>query len=289
MDPLSQLLALSNIEGAVSAELRAGGDWAIAFHGQRHVKFGVVVSGSCWLTADDLAEPIRLGPGDCYLVVGGRDYQLASDLNLPPVRSDLVWTGGEPIAVVGSGRDARLIGGRLFFDRPNASLLVNALPPVVHLPSDSGEAGVLSETIRLLTYETEQARPGQSLMLEQLARILLMQGLRARPAVSAEAEPGIEKALAMIHDDAARTWSIDELARAATMSRSTFAGKFKAAVGESPGRYMLYLRMHSAKQILLNTGRTISSVATEWGYGSEAAFSAAFKRIMGASPRKYRE
>jgi AraC-like DNA-binding protein len=82
--------------------------------------------------------------------------------------------------------------------------------------------------------------------------------------------------------------SIDELAKAARMSRSAFAEKFKVAVGESPGRYMLSLPMLSAKQLLENSSRTVSSVAVELGYGSQAAFSTAFKRVVGASPRDSR-
>lgn len=291
MDPISSALALSNIDGALCAELRAGGNWAIAFGGQMHIKFGVMSWGSCWLTVDG-AAPVRLATGDCYLVIGGRDYRIASDPELPHLSPVEVWRIGEPVGHCGTGESDRMAGGRLLFDRANADLVINALPPVVHLPAGSEAATALSATIQLMAYETAEPRPGQTLMVEHLARIILMQALRARadrtdrPALPLDR--AIDKALALIHDDVTRNWSISELAKAAQMSRSAFAEKFKAAVGESPGRYMLNMRMHSAKQLLQNSGRTVSSVAAQLGYGSDAAFSTAFKRIMGSSPRKYR-
>ncbi|MEH1164011.1 AraC family transcriptional regulator [Micromonospora sp. CPCC 205539] len=296
MDPLSHVLALSNIEGAVCAELRAGGDWTIAFRGQMHVKFGVVLSGSCWLSVEGVEAPLRLRQGDCYLVVGGRDYRLASDPGrMPAVRSEEIWSADEHVGYCGVGHDATLVGGRLHFDRANAELLLNALPPVVHLRADTDSSGVLRATIQLMTYESAAPRPGQTLMLDHLARIILLQGLRAHAGsagasahLPALLDPGVDAALTMMHDDVARNWSVDELARAARMSRSGFAERFKALVGESPARYLLSLRMHSAKQILLKSDRTVSSVAAELGYASEAAFSTAFKRVMGASPRDYR-
>ncbi|MEU4475176.1 AraC family transcriptional regulator [Micromonospora sp. NPDC023888] len=300
MDPLSHVLALSNIEGAVCAELRAGGEWAIAFRGQLHVKFGVVLSGACWLTVETVKAPLHLRQGDCYLVVGGQDYQLASTPGITAMRSEEVWTSGEDVGYCGNGHDTTLVGGRLHFDRANGELLLNALPSVVHLAADADPTGVLRATIQLLTYETAAPRPGQTLMLDHLARIILLHGLRAhltatavgppgeRAHVAALLDPGVDAALKMMHDDVARTWSIDELARTARMSRSVFTEKFKAVVGESPGRYLLSLRMHTAKQILLKSDRTISSVAAELGYSSEAAFSTAFKRVMGAPPRDYR-
>jgi AraC-like DNA-binding protein len=277
---------LSTIDGALCAPLHAGGDWAVAFRGQLHVKFGVVLSGSCLLSVDEAAQPVRLATGDCFLVIGGRDYRLASDLGVPFQRPEEVWSPGEAIGYCGTGDDVRVTGGRLYFDPANADLLISTLPPVVHMPAGSDAAGALNATIQLMSYETAESRPGQSLMLEHLARIVLMHGVRAR--TETPADPAIGNALTLIHDDVKRPRSIDELAKAARMSRSAFAEKFKAAVGESPGRYMLSLRMHSAKQLLENSSRTVSSVAIELGYGSEAAFSTAFKRVMGASPRNYR-
>jgi AraC-like DNA-binding protein len=301
MDPLSHVLALSNIDSAVCGELRAGGDWAVIFPGQLHVKFGLVLEGSCWLLVESAASPLRLSSGDCYLVVGGRPYRLASDPDVAPVPSDEIWAPGEELVQCGTGQDTTLIGGRFTFDRANTDLLLQALPPVVHLAADRDETGVLRATMRLIAHETAVSRPGQTLMLDHLARIILMQGLRAQaqrvpsathPAADSPLlsliDPRIDAALTAMHADVTRNRPVNELASIAGMSRSAFSETFKSLVGMSPAKYMLSLRMHSAKQILLKTDRTVSSVAAELGYGSEGAFSTAFKRVMGTSPRSYR-
>jgi AraC-like DNA-binding protein len=300
MDRLSHVLALSNTESTLSMELRAGGEWALACPGETHVKYGLVLAGSCWLVVEGVDAPLRLREGDCYLVTGGRPYRLASDPALAPVLADAVWAPGEQLGYCGSGHDVTVIGGRFNFDRANAELL-RALPSVIHLDADSDESGVLRATMPLIAHETGIPRPGQALMLQHLAHITLMQGLRARASRDASAsalthdwpasfhDPRIEMVLTAMHGDVARSWSVSELAKIAGMSRTSFSDKFKETVGMSPAKYMLSLRMHAAKQILIKSNRTVSSVGAELGYTSEAAFSAAFKRVMGTSPRNYRD
>ncbi|MFJ2829286.1 cupin domain-containing protein [Streptomyces sp. NPDC087263] len=167
MDPLSHVLSLSKVESAVCAELRAGGDWAVTFPGQLHVKFGVVLAGSCWLTLEGAEAPLRLRDGDGYLVVGGRPYQLSSDPRAVRVLLEAVWAPGQERGHCGTGLDTTLIGGRLTFDRANADLLLKALPPVIHLAVDSDETGALRATMRLIAHETATPRSGQTLMLDR--------------------------------------------------------------------------------------------------------------------------
>ena len=71
------------------------------------------------------------------------------------------------------------------------------------------------------------------------------------------------------------------------MSRSTFALKFKETVGESPMEYLTRWRMLLAGDKLVNSSDPISAIALSLGYESESAFSTAFKRVMGCSPRQY--
>jgi hypothetical protein len=158
VDPLSHVLSLSNVESAVCAELRAGGDWAVTFPGQQHIKFGVVVSGSCRLAVEDAGEPIVLRAGDSYLVTGARPYRLGSDPTLPPVLPEAVWPPGEELGHCGSGCDVTLVGGRFTFDRANADVLLRSLPPVIHLTAEADESGVIRAAMRLIAHEMA-ARP----------------------------------------------------------------------------------------------------------------------------------
>jgi AraC-like DNA-binding protein len=101
------------------------------------------------------------------------------------------------------------------------------------------------------------------------------------------ADPQIRAAIASMHDDPARKWTLQDLAKRAGMSRSTFALKFKQTVGSSPMEYLTRWRMLLAADRLAHSNDSISMVAPSLGYESESAFSAAFKKIMGCSPRQY--
>jgi len=90
-----------------------------------------------------------------------------------------------------------------------------------------------------------------------------------------------------MHEDPAHRWTLQQLAERAGMSRSTFALKFKETVGTSPLEYLTRWRMLLAGDRLANSNDPISVIARSLGYESESAFSTAFKRVMGRSPRQY--
>jgi AraC-like DNA-binding protein len=94
-------------------------------------------------------------------------------------------------------------------------------------------------------------------------------------------------AISAMHEDPAHRWTLQALAQRAGMSRSTFALKFKETVGASPLEYLTHWRMLLAGDRLTNSGDPISVIALSLGYESESAFSTAFKRVMGCSPRQY--
>ena len=130
-----------------------------------------------------------------------------------------------------------------------------------------------------------------------LARIVFVQALRAcvpsdeHPAgwLNALADEKIGAALALMHRDISRQWTVEDLAVAVGMSRSSFALRFKTLVGLAPLEYWLQWRMRLAGRLLRNSNRTVASVASGWGYGSERSFGKAFKRVMGSAPRGYRK
>ena len=94
-------------------------------------------------------------------------------------------------------------------------------------------------------------------------------------------------AITCMHDNPAHCWTLQKLAERAGMSRSTFALKFKQTVGESPMEYLTRWRMLLAGDKLVNSSDPISIISLSLGYESESAFSTAFKRVMGCSPRQY--
>jgi AraC-like DNA-binding protein len=263
------------------------------------VKFGVVVAGTCFIQAEGGAAK-RLSAGDVFLLGRPPPFRIASDLTassrsaLPSLRSS-----GNRLIQIGSTRTKQithLIGGRFGLDDANAHLLVEALPRLVCIPA--AEAGALRGVTQLLTDEVRSARTGRSRVLDQLAQLVLAYSLRwldadgqspaRRGWLRALADPRIATALGHIHANVETGTSLTELARIAGMSRTAFAARFKALVGQPPLTYAIQWRMSLAKDALRTTDRAIGALAFELGYESESAFSMAFRREVGTSPREFR-
>lgn len=304
MDPLSEVLELLDLRAASPSRLEAGGRWALGFTGHQHLKVGAVVTGECWLIAEGTG-PRHLRAGDCYLLASSRPYVVASDLETEPVPSGTAlpspWPS--PAYYQTSPHDpARtiLISGSLSFDGATAALLPGILPPVARIAAGSHQATVVSPVLQLLGDETACDVPGSATMRKHLTHILFVQVLRTllTPGGPADgAPPGwlgalsdhqIGTALTLLHEQPARRWTVAELAAAVSMSRSSFAMRFRALVGLPPLDYLVRWRMQNAARSLRFTSRTVAAIGSDLGYTSESAFSNTFKRVLGQSPSRYR-
>ena len=298
MDPLSQVLSLLKPQSYISSGFHAGGDWSVQFGSQHQlIKCYAVVAGSCWLAVEGLPEPLALEEGDSFVLPSGRPFRLASDLSLPSVpASDILppaRRGGE--VYVNGGGDLFLVGSRFGVSGGHAGMLLAMLPPVVHLHKASEQAA-LRWSVERMMQELREGEPGGYLVAQHLAHMMLVQALRvhlaAGPGVGvgwffALADKQLAKAINAIHADPARRWTLQDLGEAAGMSRSTFALRFKETAGETPMDYLSRWRMLLACDRLENSGDPVSVIAPQLGYESESAFSTAFKRVMGCSPRQY--
>jgi AraC-like DNA-binding protein len=297
MDPLSNILSLLKPRSYLSAGLEAGGDWSIQFPDQQSgIKTGAVVSGACWLSVTGVPDPVRLNTGDCFLLPSGRAFRLASDLTLLPVAAATIFAatpkGG--IACLNGGSAFSLVSNRFGLVGNPAGLLLRMLPPIVHVRDAPGQAALRWSIERMMT-ELRDPQPGGYLIIEHLAQ-MLVQALRLHLADGAQTGVGwlfaladrqMSVALNAIHDDPAQRWTLQDLAARAGMSRSSFALKFKAMVGTSPMDYLLHWRMALAGNRLETSKDPISVIAPSLSYASEAAFSTAFKRVMGCAPRQF--
>jgi AraC-like DNA-binding protein len=304
MDPLSEVLELLDLRAAAPSRLEAGGRWALSFAGHQQLKIGAVLAGECWLVPDG-AEPLHLAAGDCYLLAGRRPFTAASDRETRSVPSGTVLPSPWPVpayyqATADDPGRTILISGSLSFDDTAAALLTGGLPPVSRIAAGSRQAGVVAPALRLLADETAGSAPGAATMRKELTRILFIQVLRALltgddpagPAphgwLAALTDQQIGAALTLIHQHPARRWTVAELAAAVSMSRSSFALRFRALVGLPPLDYLVRWRMQLAARALRTTGRTVAAIGADLGYSSESAFSAAFKRVLGQPPSRYR-
>lgn len=293
MDPLSDVLSLLVPRTYGAGGFDMGGNWSIHFPRHLGFKCYAVVSGACWLLVQDVPDPVSLAAGDCFLLPRGRPFRLASDLQLPSVLySDLPRAGG--IASNGGG-DCFIVGGHFALAELHADILLEALAPIVHV-RDEADKVALRWSLEQMARELRERRPGGALVSQQLSHMILVQALRLHIAERATTGVGwlyalgdkqISTAMNSIHNDPGHRWTLQALAEQAGMSRSGFALRFKALVGETPMDYVTRWRMLVAVDRLGGTKEPISVIAKSLGYVSESSFSTAFKRTMGRSPRQY--
>jgi AraC-like DNA-binding protein len=239
---------------------------------------------------------VELAKGDFVLLPHTPSFTLASDLSINP----------KPVAIDHSpesrhGTQAgpvsmRMLGGYFRFDGANAQLLVRLLPPMIHIRSDEPGAGRVRGIVELITGEADARRPCRDLILERLVEVLIVEACRLRtgPATRGErgliaglSDPLLSNALREIHGDVARGWTVQQLARAAGMSRAAFAERFARKVGLPPMQYVLEWRVALAKEMLIGERPSLAEVASRVGYHSASAFTTAFTRVTGHSPSEY--
>lgn len=297
MDPLSDVLALLKPHTYMSGGLNMGGAWSLSFPVHSGIKIQAVISGEAWLKVDGVLEPLRLRTGDCFLLPQGRPFCVTNDLDLPPVDAYSLFKfplNGATQTINGGG-DFKTIGGRFIFTGKHAEMLLGVLPPIVHIQKESDRAA-MRWAIERSMLELREPQPGSALMAEQLAYMMLVQILRLYLLEGVRTEVGwlfaladkqLSAAMQCMHENPAYRWTLPVLAERAGMSRSIFALKFKQTVGASPMEYLTRWRMLVAADKLIHTSDSIASLALALGYDSESAFSTAFKRVMGCSPRQY--
>ncbi|MFD3523158.1 cupin domain-containing protein [Streptomyces sp. NPDC058653] len=305
-DPITKTLELTGARCVLSRGLTAAGSWALAFPAPGQLKIQVILQGVIWLVMEDIEHPVRLAAGDVAVFAGDRRYTLASDPDVPPIDVlPLLRATTETFVHAGdAGRDAVTIGGHIDLSTTGKDLLLSALPPLIHISAATAEASatcwLMDQTLR----EIHSDAPGSSFAAEHLAQLLLVQVLRvfltnAEACADADAFPTgwllpaaderISLALRLMHEHPGHPWTLAELARAAAMSRTSFAQRFKEVAGVPPLAYLCAWRMRLAQHMLWQEDTPVSAIASALGYRSESAFSNAFKRTTGLAPRRYRE
>ncbi len=297
MDPLSEVLALIKPQSLSCGGFLVPGDISICFPKHQGIKCYAMLAGQCWLVVEGVPDPVLLDAGDCFLLPRGMPFQLTSDLSLEPVPytlapSRLSKTDDAPVIPEG----ARYIAGGFFgFAGSPAEMLLQSLPPIVHISRESDKA-VMRWSLERMREELGNPQPGGALIAQQLAYMMLIQALRLHLTEASSAGPGwlsalsdkqMSIAITSMHEDPGYPWTLQSLAERVGMSRSVFALRFRERVGETPMEYLTRWRMLLAADSLKNSSDGLSAIARSSGYESESAFGKAFRRVMGCSPRKY--
>lgn len=294
-DPVADVIGLLRPQ-AVGQCLHAAGPFAVRFERFPHVRFGTVVRGEVTLSIEG-SEPVVLREGDFYLLGNPPRYVVGSRLGVKP-RAAKTYLAPDGAIRIGDAHDEDtfVCGGHFSFDDPNASILLDVLPTLVHVRPDDPRGELFSKLSCLLVSEVENAAVGGSLVIDRLAQVLFVHMLRAHADQPSRAvgwlgalrDDRIGATLRAMHADVAHRWTLDELAKVANLSRSAFAASFKEQVGRAPLEYLIQWRMAVARDALRRNTHSISELAFATGYESESAFSTAFRRVVGASPSQFR-
>jgi len=258
--------------------------------------FHVVTSGRCRLETDG-DEARWLQPGDLALVTHGAGHLVRSDPRAPApdvldLEREQISDRYEILRHGQGGAPTLLICGAVRFDHPAARNLVDILPSSIYVEAATASEW-LQSTLRLLAVEARELRPGGEAVITRLGDIVVIQAIRAWIQSDSGARTGwlgalrdaqIGHAISLVHRDPARDWTVASLADELAMSRSAFAARFTALVGEPAMQYVTRWRMHVALNALKDDGATVGELAQRLGYRSEAAFARAFKRVIGMPP-----
>lgn len=319
MDALSDVLKAVQLSGAVylNAEFRA--PWCVISQADselcaaylppsdRVVSYHLVVEGQCQagLAADrDTVLPVRRG--ELLVVPQGEDHLLGSSLDVPPVPGASMLAAkvsaapGDVMQVAwgGDGEITRLICGFLTCDGALSNPLLASLPRLFKVDVGSGvEWTWLRSTLAFAASEAAIPRAGTATVLAKLSELLFVQAIRhcvnSLPHnrsgwLTALHDRFVGPAMLRLHAEPARAWTVDELAQDVGLSRSAFAQRFSALLGQPPMQYLAHWRLHLAARELRLGRKSLAEVALGAGYDSEPAFSRAFKREFGLPPASWR-
>lgn len=293
VDPLAEVVALLQPSAPYSKVASGAGAWRVERTGSDQAFYCVILEGTSRLVVDG-QPPIDLQAGDFVLTPAVRELTMTSPGEAP--------AGGiDPLTVTmlpGETRhgnpdgppDVRLLVGHFEFRSPDRELLVSLLPRLIHVREESRFAAI----VKLVTDEARADRPVRDLILARLLEVLLLEALRSTGAADIPrgllrglSDQRLVAAIRGMHEQPARGWTIEELAREAGLSRSAFFNRFRNAMGVAPMEYLLTWRMAMAKRLLRTADIGIKDVAEQVGYGSASAFCVAFTRLVGLPPTHY--
>jgi AraC-like DNA-binding protein len=318
-DTLSDVLEVVRLTGALFFLVDARTPWVaeapssiellpvILPHAEHIVSYHVISQGTCWCEAPG-HPPLKLESGDVLLVPHGDAYQLASACGLRTgwsLDDALGWframvAGQLPFVVTEGGNGPerlQIVCGFLGCDALPFNPVLTMLPALLRVRLHGDSRTRLNELLEFAVAESSRGRPGSRTVRLRIAELVFVEVLRSHLTTASDngpswlsglRDPVVGRALARLHADPARAWTLPELARDVGASRSVLAERFATLVGQPPMLYLAHWRMQLAASRLAAGAAPVSAVAADVGYESEAAFCRAFKKVAGITPASWR-
>lgn len=317
MDVLSDVMRVVRMTGAVYFDVHAKAPWVaesppgpvicacVMPDFEYIICFHIVMSGGCWVQLADESQPaIRLEAGDAVIFAGGDGHVMASepgkrsvpnlDLYRQPKIDALPFTLSE---LGGQGEETRFVCGYFGCDARPFNPIIGAMPRLLHVQGSDMGANLTHDLVRVALEETQTPRAGREAILSKLSELMFLHSVRqyidGLPKDSVGWLAGLRDrhvvaALRLMHGDPAHAWTLDSIAREIGLSRSGFAEHFASVMGAPAMQYLGNWRLQVASGLLAQSGKSLSQVASEVGYESDAAFSRAFKKRTGMPPGAWR-
>ena len=315
-DVLSDVLRAVRLTGAVYFDFELSSPWVaeappsreiagkVMPGAQRVIEYHLLARGTCWAHAlghDPLClregDLIVFPQGDAHVLSSAPGMRSAPDMSMfarPSAALPIVYELGG-----GGPERARVVCGFLGCDERPFNPLLTALPAMIHLAASGpqGTSGWLGMLLTIAAKESGSARAGSENVLARLSELMFVEAIRRYletlpPAqtgwLAGLRDPVVGQALAALHQRPAETWTVERLARLVGLSRSVLAERFTGLVGQPPMQYLTLWRMQLASRLLIEGGQ-VAAVAGAVGYESEAAFSRAFKKVVGQAPAMWRK
>ncbi|HKT73532.1 MAG TPA: AraC family transcriptional regulator [Steroidobacteraceae bacterium] len=314
MDALSDVLRAVRLSGAFFFDVQASDPWVAEtprgesiveamFPGSEHlISYHLIVSGSAWVRV--AGEPdMLLGAGDIVVLPHGDTHVLSSTPGLRRAPEMTMYRRPEdgqlPVTIAMGGSDnspgTRFVCGFLGCDARPYNPLLSALPRIFCL--NDHVSGALGAYFTFALAEASNSRLGRAGVLNRISELMFVDAVRryleGLPTersnwLAGLRDPFVGRALAAMHRDPAREWTLPSLASEAALSRSALVERFTQFVGRPPMQYLADWRMQLAANHLRTTTDSVLAVAHRVGYQSEAAFSRAFKKAVGSPPGEWR-
>jgi AraC-like DNA-binding protein len=313
MDALSDVLRAVRLSGAFFFDVHARAPWVAEtplgrsvvdamFPGSDHlISYHLLIEGSCWLEVEG-EKPLRVSAGDIIVLPHGDTHVLCTEVGMRRSPQMSLYRRPESGSLLpakiqvgtDSGAPAHFVCGFLGCDSRPYNPLLTALPRLIHVSNHA--SGALGEYFKFALAESRN-RMGGECMLGRISELMFVDVVRryleSLPAsqtnwLSGLRDPYVGRALMALHADPARDWTLEALAQAAALSRSAFAERFVQFVNQPPMQYLTNWRMQLATNYLRSGNESVASIANRVGYDSEAAFSRAFKKVVGTPPSEWR-
>ncbi len=313
MDALSELLRAVKLSGALFYNSNCSAPWClkapessaflpyIPVQATRVIEFHHITEGSAYVRVGEEITP--LAPGDIVMMPHGDAHEMGAGTGGKPISGEdalpALWAGRVSLASFGGGGEKTgLICGYLACDGDLLKPVIAGLPRVVRVNIRTDPSGEwLDNMLQHAVTQASLASPGSEVIIAHLAEVLFTEVLRryllALPEgrtgwLAGARDPAVGRALAALHREPCRDWTLDLLAQEAGSSRSALTEKFTRYLGQAPMAYLTDWRLELGAEALRSTNRSVQRVAVEAGYDSEAAFNRAFKRRFSVPPARYR-